>query len=263
MWKLEFINETAELPEELLLEILGSRKRLLFIEGERDSLDYSLYRHFYEDFNVIPCGSCTKVIESMRRNTQLHHLEVYGLIDRDYRTEKEIKALKKHNIFTLDIAEVENLFCIEEILEVVAKHMIFGEEKVKEVKESIIQSFKCDIDKQINNAVVNEIKYKLSVYDVNKKAFSEIEKVVNNLPESLNVNEIYQRNKFVFGNLLEEGEYKDVLRYYNQKGISKTIGRFFGHQNNDYCNLVLRLLNTEKKDKIIQGLSLYLPFFFS
>ncbi|MEH7668302.1 DUF4435 domain-containing protein [Bacillus sp. JJ689] len=264
MWELEFINETEGLPEELLLEILGSRKRLLFIEGDRDSLDYSLYRHFYDDFHVIPCGSCTKVIEStksMRGNTQLHHLEVYGLIDRDYRTEEEIKSLQGHNILTLDIAEVENLFCVEEILEMVAEHMIFNEEKVQEVKESIIQSFKRDIDKQINNAVVNEIKYRLSVYDVNKKVFSEIEQAVNDLPDILNVNEIYQKNKLIFSNLLEEGKYRDVLKYYNQKGISKTIGRFFGHQNNDYCNLVLRLLNTEKKEKIIQGLSLYLPAF--
>ena len=42
-WKLKKL-ESHDLPEELLLEILGSRKNVLFVEGERDSYDIKNHR---------------------------------------------------------------------------------------------------------------------------------------------------------------------------------------------------------------------------
>ncbi|MBD5572734.1 ATP-binding protein [Clostridium botulinum] len=79
-WDYEFINGGDDVPEELLLEILGTRKNVLFVEGKKDSLDYSLYQHFYSDYSVIPCESCIKVMEStkaLRKHNHLHHLSVF------------------------------------------------------------------------------------------------------------------------------------------------------------------------------------------
>ena len=50
----------------------------------------------------------------------LHHLQACGIIDADYRTKEEIEALKKANIFTINVAEVENLFCVKQLVEIVA-----------------------------------------------------------------------------------------------------------------------------------------------
>lgn len=60
-WKLEKID-SADLPEELLLDILGSRKNVLFVEGERNSYDTQLYTELYPNYHIVPCGSCTQVI---------------------------------------------------------------------------------------------------------------------------------------------------------------------------------------------------------
>jgi len=71
------------------------------VEGINGSYDTSLYREILPDFLVIPRGSCSQVIQSvkaLKANTQLHHLDVYGVIDRDRRVDAEIIALEKDSI---------------------------------------------------------------------------------------------------------------------------------------------------------------------
>ena len=43
-WDAEILEPNSELPPELKLAILGSRKRILFVEGQPGSLDFSLYK---------------------------------------------------------------------------------------------------------------------------------------------------------------------------------------------------------------------------
>ena len=124
-WKFEKIQDN-ELPEELLFDILGSRKNVLFVEGEKSSYDTQLYTVLYPDYYVIACGSCTQVIartKTFRNNPTLHRCEVYGLIDRDYRSEYEINKYKEEAIYTLNVAEVENLFLVEELIRLLATHL--------------------------------------------------------------------------------------------------------------------------------------------
>ncbi|MEA4826909.1 MAG: DUF4435 domain-containing protein [Clostridium sp.] len=261
-WNYEFVDGNDDVPEELLLEILGTRKNVIFIEGKRESLDYSLYQHFYSDYSVIPCESCIKVIEStksLRNHNQLHHLRVFGLIDRDYRTEKEVEALKEDGIYVLDIAEVENLFIIEEIYNVVAEQLMRDKNDVEEAKKFVINLFESCLDTQIKNAVVSEIKYKLTIYDVNKNDEEKINEAINDISQWIKVNELFSVKAQQFNRLKEERNYANILKYFNYKGLYKSIGRFLGIQNSEYSDLVIRLLHSDKKSEIIKGLEGYLP----
>lgn len=124
-WTLEII-EGSDLPENLLFDILGSRKPVLFVEGEKSSYDTKLYSIHYSGYYVIPCGSCTQVIartKAFNNTSALHYFESYGIIDRDFRSEYEIKEYESDNIFAINVAEVENLFLVEEIVQIIADHM--------------------------------------------------------------------------------------------------------------------------------------------
>ena len=121
-WKLEKID-SADLPEELLLDILGSRKNVLFVEGERNSYDTQLYTELYPNYHIVPCGSCTQVIartKAFRNNQALHDCDVYGIIDRDFRSDYEIEKYREDRIFTINVAEVENLFIVEGLVRLIA-----------------------------------------------------------------------------------------------------------------------------------------------
>jgi hypothetical protein len=261
-WKYEFVNDSNDVPEELLLEILGTRKNILFVEGKRESLDYSLYQHFYYNYSVIPCESCLKVIEStksLRKHTQLHHLSVLGLVDRDYRTDEEIQKLRKDGIYTLDIAEVENLFIIEEIYMVIVERLVRNKSDVEQAKEFVINLFEKCLEVQIKNAVVSEIKYKLNVYDVNKNSKEQIKKAVDSISESIKVDEIFNVKTEQFNKLKEERIYANILKFFNKKELYKSVGSFFGLKNDDYPNFVIRLLQSDARGNIIEALKKYLP----
>ena len=64
-WKFEKIQDN-ELPEEMLFDILGSRKNVLFVEGEKNSYDTQLYTVLYPDYYVIACGSCTQMFAQLK-----------------------------------------------------------------------------------------------------------------------------------------------------------------------------------------------------
>lgn len=51
----------SDLPEQLLLELLGNRKNVLFVEGANNSYDVQLYSALYPDFYVVPCDGCDQV----------------------------------------------------------------------------------------------------------------------------------------------------------------------------------------------------------
>lgn len=124
-WVLSKIKEPA-LPENLLFDILGSRKNVLFVEGERNSYDTQLYSFLYPNYYVIACGSCTQVVsrtKAFRNSPSLHHCQVFGIIDRDYRSDYEIEKYKDDGIYTLKVAEVENLFLVEELIRLIADYL--------------------------------------------------------------------------------------------------------------------------------------------
>jgi len=98
-WDYEFIRNDDSFPEGMYLDILGSRKPVLFIEGAATgSIDVKLYPYIFPEYTVKPLGGCNKVIEATRAFADLkeiHHLESRGIVDRDRRTEREVEYLRK------------------------------------------------------------------------------------------------------------------------------------------------------------------------
>jgi ABC-type cobalamin/Fe3+-siderophores transport system ATPase subunit len=138
LWDWKEIDLNEIIPEDLFLEILGSRKPILFVEGDRGSLDIQIYQAYYENFTVIPCGSCEKVIEAVRglkSHADLHDKKVFGIIDRDFRTDEQLTALKKDGIFSTTLNEIENLFLVPEIVDIVCAHLSKVDKKEEIISE--------------------------------------------------------------------------------------------------------------------------------
>ena len=60
-WTIQRVPEDSGFDEDVVTLILGSRKPVLFVEGELSSLDHAVYRGCYPDWTVIPRGSCEEV----------------------------------------------------------------------------------------------------------------------------------------------------------------------------------------------------------
>lgn len=262
-WQWEKI-ESNNLPDELLIEILGSRNKILFVEGEKGSYDSELYTLLYPDFLVIPCGSCLQVIartKAFRETSTLHEHEVYGLIDRDYRSEHEIEKLKKENIYTLDVAEVENLFIVEELIRIMAIHLAKDPDQVfSEVSNFVINTKYANmINRQICQSVVSEIKYQLSCIDISSKNDNDAKTTLQTGYSTISYDKIKADQEKKFQDPLTRKDYRVILRVFNAKELSKNIGQFISIKNEDYTSTVINLLRGKCHDEITTAITPYLP----
>ena len=121
-WDAEVLDPNTQLPEDLKLAILGSRKRILFVEGNSSSsLDFPLYSALFPDLSVVPKESCKdveKAVLGIRGSQDMDdfHVEAFGLIDRDNRSDKNIEKLAKKGVFALEVWSVESLYyCLDAI----------------------------------------------------------------------------------------------------------------------------------------------------
>ncbi|NEN89599.1 MAG: AAA family ATPase [Okeania sp. SIO3H1] len=260
-WDWDEVPKSENLPEPVLLEILGSRKKIVFVEGDKGSLDCKIYSAIYPNYLIVPRGGCDKVIEStkaMRKNSAFHHIKAFGVIDMDYRTEDEIKALKKSAIELLKVAEVENILCVPELLEIVANNQGFDYKKIyQQVLDFVINKISENLEDQCSKRSSAEIEFKLNMFNTKAKGKDQLSVALKDLCDSIDVSKIYDKNLEIYNQIIQEKDYKKALFYYNNKGLSKEISKFFDLR--DYSNHIIRLLSTENREKIISALKQYAP----
>jgi len=122
-WQLFPVDASAEIPESARLAILGGRRELLFIEGEKHSLDLQLYGLLFPNWTLFPAGGCDQVIRAVTglRASQSHHwVNARGVVDGDGRTGGEKSSLDARGILALPVSEVENLYYSNAVMKAVA-----------------------------------------------------------------------------------------------------------------------------------------------
>ena len=120
-FEFEFMGDTLEnIQADLVVEIVGSPKPILFCEGSKNGYDYKIYECIFgEKYTVVPTGNCTSVERSVEACNS--HANVYaiqsaiGIIDSDLKSVEEIERLKAKKVFTLKCNEIEMLLIDETI----------------------------------------------------------------------------------------------------------------------------------------------------
>ena len=122
-WTIEAVPEGTGFTEETTTLILGSRRPVLFVEGEGESLDQAIYRACYPNWTIIPRGSCEEVIHAvvtMRANTALTRVTCAGIVDADAYDATDVALLTSKGIAVLPVSEIENLFLLPSVIEAIA-----------------------------------------------------------------------------------------------------------------------------------------------
>ena len=113
-WDIDLITDSKEIPIEIVTKIAGSRKPIIFVEGDaKNSLD-CIYKKVYPEFVVIPVGSCVNVIKytsglNDKVIKALYRIECHGIIDGDNQDRH------RGNLHQLSVAILENIFLIPDI----------------------------------------------------------------------------------------------------------------------------------------------------
>lgn len=265
IWDYEILEEESPLPEQLYLEVLGSRKPIIFLEGESSSIDYEIYEQVYDDRTLKPVGSCDKVVQvvkALRENKGFHHIESFGIIDRDRRKQADVVALNRNGVWVLDVAEAENLLLIEQIVKEVAGHMGRDVNDIfNQVRLNIIKFFANQIDNQIllhYREMLRREYLSLSNFTSNNiaSALTEIDTVFGSIDKQA----IYNQIDTEFRDILTRQDYDAVLRVFNLKNAlipNSQICELTGIRNKlEYKNIVVTLLKQKNavSDRIKTGI---------
>ena len=267
-WDYEFLNiaDFSDLPNDLLYEVIGTRQKILFVEGEKNSYDHFLYQEVFRDkgYHVIPCGGCqdvVKFVKSKRAYEKLNAIDVYGIVDRDFRTEAEITALQNDGVFCLDVAEVENLFVVPELLDLMAEQLGCAEGAAQSAKDFIQTLFVQNKANQIGEAFIKEVNHQLTLKNFSDKQLtpSEVKECLDTDFSEAKIAVFYAEKQQQFDSTHTT---KEILQIFNFKDLSKKIGSRFGIHGNDYPQRVINLMKRNPnnvREQIITILSEYIP----
>ncbi|WP_262250373.1 DUF4435 domain-containing protein [Parapedobacter soli] len=257
VWDYELLDETTPIPEQLYLEVLGSRKPVIFLEGESSSIDYQLYEQVFIDHTLKPLGGCEKVIQSVKSfNEQkgFHHIDSLGIIDRDRRQHQDIINLNAKSIWVLDVAEAENLLLTEEIVKAIAKHMGRDSERIFiQVKQNLLTYFVSQLDTQILLHFKEVLRRDfISLINFSSKNIADVIAEIDGLYSGVNKQKLFDKVKAEFDTVVSTNDYDAVLRLFNLKNAlipHSKVCELTGIKNKeDYLKLVITLL--KKKDTV-------------
>lgn len=247
----ERINET------MLMEFAGARRPVMFIEGDAvHSIDMRLYSLVFPEMTVRPLGSCSKVIETTRSFNDLgalHHLRSTGIVDRDRRTDEEVAYLRKKHILVADVAEIENMFLLPELVMAMARHRgRDGEKIMRRIERDVTRMFKSHAEEQALQHVRHKVKRDVECrIDSRFTCITALEVHLRGLEGKLQPRRHYNRLREEFARLIRDNDYRGILKVFNHKPMlpDSGVAQMLGYASKDeYINGVLNLLKRHGKE---------------
>ena len=241
-WDIENIPEN-DLPEPLLLELLGSRKNILFCEGKKGSIDEKIYNILFTGFTITPVDNCFAVINYTKAFNKLPNssTKAYGVIDSDHHGTERLQALKPENIFSLSMTEPENLFLDESFLLLLAKQLLFDETIVEQIKTDVLKQLDKEIELQISNYVSAKINYYFKDSHVTKgNTLTAVNENFTKFASEIKVQDWYDNRKLELEKIISDKDYLKALSVFNNKGLKAIANRHF--KITDFTEKAIKLM---------------------
>ena len=250
----KFLGESyKELPMKNIVEIVGSRRPILFCEGDKGSYDYKVYEILFgKKFTVIPAGTCEEVKASVincnKYSSEYDFNRAVGIVDYDLRDDKEIEKLKCEKVYTLRCNEIEMLLLDEEIFKKVLSRVYkevedeFEEFKVKFFSK--IKDRKSFIVKRFVKNRIEERFHRFIIDDKKGEAKEELSEQMYNLIKGIDVCDIWDGCEKQIDQILMSNDYQMALKYccLQHNEILKGEANSFVH---DYSRMALCALKND------------------
>lgn len=265
-WDIELVPEEAEIPDDVVATIIGSRRPVLFVEGDGGSLDSSLYRRVYDGFTVIPVGSCEQVIHtvsSFAARPELHRVGSAGLIDADGRTSEEAAYLESKGIYCLPVSEVENLLLLPNVFLALAKALKFSDQDAQS-RLATLRTFVLEQGSQQLDAIC--LRYTRRRIDAAMKKIglagsdvSALDAEFKSAAANIDALTIFAEAKAALADAIAASEYEKVLCHYDNKGLLAEVAKQLGYQQKSLEEFIGRALRSDDNSELHVALAGYLP----
>jgi len=254
-FEFEFLGDALDnIQPEFIVEIVGSRKPILFCEGSKIDYDYKIYEKLFgSKYTVIPTGNCLTVensVDACNLHASTYSIQsAIGIIDSDLKSAEDIEKLKAKNVFSLRCNEIEMLLLDESIFKKVLRQIfkpetVFDEfktaffKKLDERKQYIIKRLvKTQIDEKLRSSIID---------DKNNKTKDEIKANVDNIFGNIDVDVLWNDCDTKITDIISRKDYEEALRYCCLEHTEVIVGvgkRFV----TDYATIALGVLGADNE----------------
>jgi len=122
-WDLDVLTPGIEIDDATKEAIIGSRRKMFFIEGTESSLDKPLYEILFPGVSIFARSTCRDVehaVASVRDANELVWVQAYGIVDQDQLTPEKKSLLEAKGVFPLSVYSVEALYYNQDIVNALA-----------------------------------------------------------------------------------------------------------------------------------------------
>lgn len=269
-WAVEPVPEDTGFDEEVTTLILGSRRPILFVEGDQTSLDLAVYRCCYPEWTVLPRGSCEEVIHSvvtMRRNQAFTRVACAGIVDADDYAADDVDHLGQLGIKTLPVAEIENVFLLPLVSKAIAEIEGYsGSElatRLLDLKNSI---FKClDTPKAVDDVVVRYCRRRIdrTLKKVDLSAADTIDAIATEYSSktaALDIQSIAASARTRIDSAIRMSDLSELLVNYDNKGmIALAAAHLKSCKKDKFEAWLVRALRSNQHPTLVTAIKSYLP----
>ena len=236
VWTLQEVPEDTGFSEDFTTLILGSRRPVLFVEGNAaTSLDKLIYRSCYLDHLVVPLESCSAVIHavtSMRANADFTRISCQGIVDRDHRSDKEIEYLRARNVHVLPVAEIENVFLLPDVSRAIAHVEGYDGDtltacldKLRDAAFGLVAS-RADLDRAVLRWARRRIDRHLKQLDLRgADDINALKRRCRDGTASLDVDALASEARDHIQSAVDSNDLSAFLAHYDNKGLFALAGR--------------------------------------
>jgi hypothetical protein len=130
-WDADLVVAVEGIGDDLKRDILGGRRKLLFVEGGDHSLDKPLYSLLFPQVSVVGKSSCRDVehsVSGIHDAEGLHWVHAFGIVDNDRRPQEDIDRLKAKRVYAVPAFSVESLYYHPNVQRLLAdrQHVLTG-----------------------------------------------------------------------------------------------------------------------------------------
>ncbi|MDP8936089.1 MAG: AAA family ATPase [Cyanobacteriota bacterium] len=264
-WEIDILDPKTQIDDVIKKDILGARKKILFVEGNDKSLDKPLYSLIFPNVSVISKSNCRDVedtVSSIRGSDHLHWVHALGIVDNDRRPQSDLNKLKEKGIYALPVISVESIYYHPHIQQLIAQRQadFFGGEvstyvnnakaaAIKEIEPHIQRLSRRTAEKAIREEFFRNIPKEAGIKDeTDITVFIEVSKFVKEEYERLrsalnagNLGEIISRYPVRETNALKK--ITEVFKFQKREHYEEAVRKLL-MDNVDALNVVKSLFGT-------------------
>lgn len=239
-WDFDILPSDGSVDTVLKQDLLGSRQTILFVEGDRNSLDYQFYNLLFHMATVIPKGNRRMVEDSVRGLRDIGDrfwTRCFGIIDGDGFYTDASNGESEQTIYQLPFYSIESLYLLEGVIEMVAQEQT-------DITGKDVEDMKTDAINKVMQIASNRVD-QLGKKVAKRRIWRKIDKEkpgeddvleVDTLNITVPSKKIYEMQSTAIRDAVDNGDWETLLKIcpIHEVNAINEVSRILGFQRTDH-----------------------------